>query len=46
MFSDYEACEILAPQPGIEPVLWTLESKILTSGLPRKSQIFLSIELN
>ena len=46
MFSGYEACENLAPQPGIEPAPLALESKVLTSGLPRKSQIFISIELN
>lgn len=46
MFSGYKACENLASQPGIEPAPLALESKVLTSGLSRKSQIFLSIELN
>ena len=33
-----EACGILAPQPGMEPVPPTLEDEVLTTGLPGKSQ--------
>ena len=33
----HETCEILAPQPGIEPALLALEGKILTTGLWGKS---------
>ena len=33
----YEACEILAPQPGIEPTPSALEVKVLTTGLLGKS---------
>ena len=32
-----EACGILAPQPGIEPTLPTLEGEVFTTGLPGKS---------
>ena len=31
------ACEILVPQPGIEPVSPTLEGVFLTTGPPGKS---------
>ena len=37
-FGGHEACEILAPQPGIKPSPSTLESKVLTTGLPAESQ--------
>ena len=30
-------CEILAPQPGIEPASYASESKVLTTGPPGKS---------
>ena len=32
-----EACEILAPPPGIEPAPPALEGEVLTTGPPRKS---------
>ena len=31
-----EACEVLAPQPGIQPVPSSLEGKVLTPGSPGK----------
>ena len=34
-----EACEVLSPQPGIEPVPSALEGKVLTTGSPGKSSI-------
>ena len=34
---DHEACGILAPRPGTEPVSPALESEILTTGPPRTS---------
>ena len=37
LFFGHEACEILAPQPGIEPVLPAMEGKVLTTGPPGKS---------
>ena len=36
-FFGREVCGILAPQPGMEPVLSALEGNVLTSGLPGKS---------
>ena len=36
-FSGHEACEILAPQPGIEPTPPALEGEVLITGLPGKS---------
>ena len=32
-----EACEILVPQPGIEPLSPALEGRFLTTGPPGKS---------
>ena len=34
----HKACGILVPQPGMEPTPPTLESKVLTTGLPGKSR--------
>ena len=36
-FLGCEACEIPAPQPGIEPAPSALEGKVLTTGPPGKS---------
>ena len=36
-----EACEILAPQTGIEPKPPALEGEVLTTGLPEKSRVTL-----
>ena len=36
-FFGYEACEILAPRPGIEPTASALKVEVLTTGLPGKS---------
>ena len=36
-FFGYEACEVLAPRPGIEPTASALEVEVLTTGLPGKS---------
>ena len=36
-FFSHQACGILAPRPGIEPVAPTLEGKVLTTGPPEKS---------
>ena len=36
-FFGWEAWWILAPLPGIEPLLPELESKVLTTGLPGKN---------
>ena len=36
-FGGHEACGILAPQPGIKPVLPTLEGEVLTTGPPGSS---------
>ena len=38
-----QACVISAPQPGIKPTPLALESKVLTTGTPRKSQIYFLI---
>ena len=38
-FFGHEPCGIIAPQPGIEPSPPALEGKVLTTGLPGKSQI-------
>ena len=38
-FLGHEACEILAPHPGIEPAPPALEGEVLTTGLPGKSLI-------
>ena len=35
-FFGQEACEILAPQPGVKPTTSALEGKVLNTGLPRK----------
>ena len=37
-FIGREACGILASQPGMEPKPPALEGKLLTTGLPGKSQ--------
>lgn len=37
----HQACGILGPQPGVKPVSPALEGEVLTTGLPRKSQLFL-----
>ena len=37
-FFGQEACGILAPGPGIKPTPPSLEGKVLTTGLPGKSQ--------
>jgi len=37
----HKACGILGPQPGVKPVSPALEVEVLTTGLPRKSQLFL-----
>ena len=37
-FIGREACGILASQPGMEPTLPALEGRLLTTGLPGKSQ--------
>ena len=36
-FLGHQACGILAPQPGIEPEVLSLEGKVLTTGAPGKS---------
>ena len=36
-FSGHEACGILAPQAGIEPVPPAFRTEVLTTGLPGKS---------
>ena len=33
-----EACDILTPQPGMEPTLSALKGKVLTTGPPGKSR--------
>ena len=38
-FFGREACEILAPQPGIEPAPPALEGKALTAGPSGKSKV-------
>ena len=38
-FSCSKACEILIPQPGIEPMFPALQGRFLTTGLPGKSLI-------
>ena len=46
-FFAQEACEILAPIPGIEPAPPTLEGEILITGQPKKSCVqFLNNEKN
>ena len=37
LFFSQEACEILAPQPGIEPLTSALEGKVVTTGQPETS---------
>ena len=37
-FFGHKACGILGPQPGIETAPPALEDKVLTTGLPGKSQ--------
>ena len=39
VFFGSEACGILAPRPGIEPVPPALEGKVLTTGPPGKSLV-------
>ena len=39
VFFQTQACEILAPQPGIELALPALESEVLTTEPPGKSHI-------
>ena len=39
-FFSWDACGILGPWPGIEPTPPALEGKVLTTGLPGKSQHF------
>ena len=41
-FFGREACEILAPRPGIEPTPPALEGGVLTTGPPGKSHKFLN----
>ena len=36
-FFGHDACGILTPWPGIEPIPLVLESEVLTTGLPGKS---------
>ena len=43
-FFGQEACRILAPRPGIEPTLPTLEGEVLTIGPPGKSPDFYFFE--
>ena len=43
--SCHEACEILVPQPGIEPVSPALEGRFFTTEPPEKS-LFVSYEDN
>ena len=38
LFFDHKACGILAAQPGVEPAFLALESELLTTGPPEKSQ--------
>ena len=46
-FFGCEACGLLGPWPGIEPVPCALEGKVLTTGLPGKSLSFLcALELS
>ena len=35
-YSGYEACKILAPQPGMEPTSSALEAEVLNTGPPWK----------
>ena len=37
MFFGHGACEILAPQPGVEPALCALEGEVLTTDHQRSS---------
>ena len=39
-FCGHEACEILAPQPEIQPIPPALEGEVLTTGLPGKLPSF------
>ena len=39
VFWGHEACEILAPQPGIEPVPPALEGEFLITGPPGKALV-------
>ena len=38
LFFCSEACDILAPPPGIEPAPLALEGEVLATGPPGKSQ--------
>ena len=40
-FFGYEACGILAPQTGIEPIPPALEGEVLTTGPPGKPLCFI-----
>ena len=40
VFSGLEACGILAPPPGIEPISPALVGEVLTTGPPGKSQVW------
>ena len=42
-FFGQEACGILTPRPGIEPISSALEGKVLTPGPPGKSLIILTV---
>ena len=44
-FFGHEACGILAPWPGIEPIPPALEGKVLATGPPGKSCNLLSISI-
>ena len=45
-FLVYEACRILAPQPGIKPACPALEGKVLTIKLPGQRGPWQNILLN
>ena len=38
-FFGYEACGILAPSPGIKPLLTALEGQVLITGSPGKAGV-------
>ena len=42
-FFGIKACGNLAPQPGIKPALPALEGEVSTTGLPGKSDMYLSM---
>ena len=39
-FFGCEACDILAPRPGVEPAPPASEGEVLTTGLPGKSRVY------